>query len=194
MTDPVLDKTPTPNSAIVGPDKNAIIEELQQMSAEGPGKILARLRKSMEISEMEAASRMNMSIYQLRALENDRLDELPAPIYVKNFCQRYANLVGLPPEEVIACFERIGHEREPELARVSYRDKIDSRHTSMRWAMYTVGVLLLILAIMWGRSAGIGESLSLDIDKLTTSDSSPESSALALPTPAPVNNPEQPKE
>lgn len=194
MTDPVLDKAPIPDSATVGSEKNAIIEELKQMSTEGPGKILARLRKGMEISEMEAASRMNMSIHQLRALENDKFDELPAPIYVKNFCQRYADLVGLPPEEVIACFERFGHEREPELARVSYRDKIDSRHTSMRWAMYTVGILLLILAIMWARSAGIGESLALDIDKLTAPDSSPESSALVLPTPTTASNPEQAKE
>ena len=164
------------------------------MSTEGPGKILARLRKSMEISEMEAASRMNMSIYQLRALENDKFDELPAPIYVKNFCRRYADLVGLPSEEVVACFERYGHELEPELARVAYRDKIDSRHTSMRWAMYTVAILLLVLAILWGRSAGIGESLTLDsLDSISSSKTEPESSTLALPTSSIDNTLELPK-
>jgi len=180
MANPVLDKNPTQVITDIAPNTHAIIEELKQMSTEGPGKILARLRKSMEISEMDAASKMHMSVSQLRALENDKFDELPAPIYVKNFCQRYANLVGLPPTEVIACFERFGHELEPELARVSYRDKIDSRHISMRWAMYTVTVLLLILAILWGHSAGIGESLTLDpIHAKAISD--PELSTLLLP-------------
>jgi len=40
----------------------------------------------------------------LEAIEEDRFDELPAPVYARGFIRNYARLVGLDPDDVVAAY------------------------------------------------------------------------------------------
>jgi cytoskeletal protein RodZ len=54
-----------------------------------------------EISLRDIADRTKISLRYLEAMEDDRFDLLPAPIFAKGFLREYARYVGLSPDEVV---------------------------------------------------------------------------------------------
>ena len=142
--------------------------------SDGPGQQLKARREAAGLSEMETASRLSISIHQLRALEADDYQNLPAPIFVRNYLTRYANLFGLAPEPLLDAYQRVADQLQPGLNRVSQREKINSRHVSVRWASYTVGALVVGLLLVWFINIGIdkfrsaGESTEASTDQHDT--------------------------
>jgi cytoskeletal protein RodZ len=54
-----------------------------------------------KIALREVAETTNISIRYLEAMEDDRFDALPAPVFAKGFLREYARYVGLDPDEVV---------------------------------------------------------------------------------------------
>jgi cytoskeleton protein RodZ len=65
------------------------------------GDWLRRQREMREISLRDIADRTKISLRYLQAMEDDRFDLLPAPIFAKGFLREYARYVGLNPDEVV---------------------------------------------------------------------------------------------
>ncbi|HVS62491.1 MAG TPA: RodZ domain-containing protein [Thermoanaerobaculia bacterium] len=65
------------------------------------GAWLRRQREVREISLREIAETSKISLRYLEALEQDRFDLLPAPLFAKGFLREYAKFVGLDPDEVV---------------------------------------------------------------------------------------------
>jgi cytoskeleton protein RodZ len=65
------------------------------------GTWLRRQREAREISLREIAERTKISLRYLQAMEEDRFEVLPAPIFAKGFLREYARYVGLSPDEVV---------------------------------------------------------------------------------------------
>src|SRR5215210_9572897 len=65
------------------------------------GEWLRRQREMREISLRDIADRTKISLRYLEAMEADRFDLLPAPIFAKGFLREYARYVGLSPDEVV---------------------------------------------------------------------------------------------
>jgi cytoskeleton protein RodZ len=65
------------------------------------GTWLRRQREAREISLREIADRTKISLRYLQAMEDDRFEVLPAPIFAKGFLREYARYVGLSPDEVV---------------------------------------------------------------------------------------------
>lgn len=65
------------------------------------GTWLRRQREAREISLRDIAERTKIGIRYLEALEEDRLDVLPAPIFTKGFLREYARYIGLSPDEAV---------------------------------------------------------------------------------------------
>lgn len=169
------------------PRIQSILEDMKQSPDEGPGRFLAAMREALEFSNIEVASRLSIGVQQLEALETDDYDNLPAPIFVRNFLRRYADFLEIPLDAVLSAYEGRVIVEEPELARVSLRERLNSRNLSMRWATWTAVALFAVLMVIWwqGRDpqtvdTGIdvpvsaGESISVPIQiepPLTASDS-----------------------
>ena len=64
------------------------------------GEWLRRQREMLEISLRDIADRTKISLRYLEAMEADRFDLLPAPIFAKGFLREYARYVGLSPDDV----------------------------------------------------------------------------------------------
>ncbi len=62
---------------------------------------LRRQREAREISLREVAERTKISLRYLEAMEEDRFEVLPAPVFAKGFLREYARYVGLSPDEVV---------------------------------------------------------------------------------------------
>ncbi len=65
------------------------------------GHWLRRQRELREISLRDIADRTKISLRYLEAMEEDRFDLLPAPVFAKGFLREYARYVGLSPDEVV---------------------------------------------------------------------------------------------
>ncbi len=148
---------------------------------DGPGHQLKARREAAGLSEMETASRLSISVHQLRALEADDYQNLPAPIFVRNYLTRYAKLFGLAPEPLLEAYQRVADQLQPSLNRVSQREKINSRHVSVRWASYTVGALVLGLLLVWFINIGIDKFRSAGENTEAGTD---QHDILSLPRPA----------
>ena len=65
------------------------------------GDWLRRQREMREITLRDIADRTKISLRYLQAMEDNRFDLLPAPIFAKGFLREYARYVGLSPDEVV---------------------------------------------------------------------------------------------
>lgn len=77
------------------------------------GTWLRRQRELREISLREIADVTKISIRYLEALEQDRFDVLPAPVFAKGFLREYARYVGVDPDEVVNSYLTAQEEIEP---------------------------------------------------------------------------------
>lgn len=70
------------------------------------GERLAAARARRGISYEDAAAATKLSVAYLRAMETNRFDQMPAPIYAKNFIRIYATYLGLDGRQLAEEFSR----------------------------------------------------------------------------------------
>jgi cytoskeleton protein RodZ len=134
----------------------------------------ARVRKRIDLSEVEAATKIR--VRYLRALENDEWDVLPGGAYTRSFIRTYAGYLGLDGERLADEYRRSTEDyadraREPAApapAPRAPRTRGDSRFQISRGALaalISVGLIVILVGI--GLAGGGGGS----------SDSSPAQTA-----------------
>jgi cytoskeletal protein RodZ len=120
------------------------------------GEWLRRQRELREISLRDIAERTKISLRYLEAMEADRFELLPAPIFAKGFLREYARYVGLSPDEVINHYLAVQQpeqeEKEDTLIRRSRPKPVDSGQPPVRrtWSYGLVLTLagLILLALV----------------------------------------------
>ena len=108
------------------------------------GTWLRRQRELREIDLREIAEKTKISLRYLKAMEQDRFEVLPAPVFARGFLREYAKYVGLNADEVVNYYLST-HAREgvEEVAREELVDPGSSRGPVTKGAFL---VLLLIVA------------------------------------------------
>ncbi len=105
------------------------------------GTWLRRQREMRQVDLREIADVTKIGRRYLEALEQDRFDVLPAPVFAKGFLREYARFVGLDPDEVVNSYLIAQHEARPEDdAQISAVE----RKAPVEW---TSGVLLAALVV-----------------------------------------------
>ncbi len=123
------------------------------------GDWLRRQRELREISLRDIAERTKISLRYLEAMEADRFDLLPAPIFAKGFLREYARYVGLSPDDVVNHYLSVHHPEElaepKEDTKVRPRPKpVDPGPTPVRrtwsWGLLLAlaGLILLVLVAL----------------------------------------------
>lgn len=72
-----------------------------------PGQLLRRERVRRSLSLQQTAEELHLDAWIVEALETDRFTALGAPVYAKGYLRKYALLLNLPPEVVIARYETL---------------------------------------------------------------------------------------
>ncbi len=90
--------------------ENATVEERQQPLA---GERLAEARRLRDISILDIAKELHLDEPKVRALEQNRFDALGAPVFVKGYIRKYAEVVGIPGDEVLADYRQFERPDEP---------------------------------------------------------------------------------
>ncbi|HEV2845517.1 MAG TPA: helix-turn-helix domain-containing protein, partial [Thermoanaerobaculia bacterium] len=123
------------------------------------GAWLRRQREMREISLRDIADRTKISMRYLEAMEADRFELLPAPLFAKGFLREYARYVGLSPDDVVNHYlsvynpeELVAEPKDDTLNRVRQRPKhLDAGQPPMRrnWSQGLIlalaGLILLVL-------------------------------------------------
>ena len=104
---------------------------------------LRRQRELRQVSLREIADVTKISIRYLEALEDDRFDVLPAPVFAKGFLREYARYVGLDPDEVVNTYLTAQSEARPEESTESRPPR--SKRSSREW---TSGLLLALAVVV----------------------------------------------
>jgi cytoskeleton protein RodZ len=80
------------------------------------GAWLRAQREARGVGLREIADSSKISLRYLEALETDRFEVLPAPVFTRGFLREYARVVGLDPDEVVNLYLVVARDREPEAA------------------------------------------------------------------------------
>lgn len=113
------------------------------------GDWLRRQREMREISLRDIADRTKISLRYLEAMEDNRFDLLPAPIFAKGFLREYARYVGLSPDEVVNHYLSVQQQGAPEEEGVKKDTTLVTQrpHRVKPVRSWTYG-LFLVLAVL----------------------------------------------
>ena len=77
-----------------------------QARAQGPGTELSRERERQGLTLQQVAEQLNLDVNVIHWIENDDFAALGAPVFAKGHLRRYASVLGLPPEDLLAAYEQ----------------------------------------------------------------------------------------
>lgn len=118
------------------------------------GEWLRRQREMREISLRDIADRTKISLRYLEAMEADRFELLPAPIFAKGFLKEYARYVGLSPDEVVNHYLAVHQPEEGtqpgDATLAAMERKRAKKGRSWTWGLFLLlaGALLLALVAL----------------------------------------------
>lgn len=126
------------------------------------GERLRREREMRGIGLEEIATATKISTRNLRALEEEKFDQLPGGIFNKGFVRAYAKFLGIDQDQIVAEYESASQDTEStreqklkeDFAKAEFRkqrkeeDQEISLEPKSQWG--TIAVIVLIAAIGYG--------------------------------------------
>jgi len=138
------------------------------------GDYLKREREFRNISleEISRTTKIRESI--LRAIEENQLDSIDSPVFVKGFLRAYATYVGLDPNDVVLRYEAFLKEEEEGPASTAPKKKTDT--TPGQWkSIYIILPISLLVLCGFVLFLLIHDSGTLDSNKKPHPDKEPAS-------------------
>lgn len=109
---------------------------------ESLGALLRATREARGLPLDQAARRLRTKPAVLQALENDNFKALGAPVFVRMYLVRYAELLGLAEHEVLGRYKQLGIDQPPPL-RPAHSVQPQTRASDLRWLTYPAGFALV---------------------------------------------------
>ena len=126
-------------------------------AAVSPGARLKAAREQRGLSAQKAADEMHLDRWVIDALEADDYKRIGPTVYAKGHLKKYAALLGLPAEEILAGYESRSHGGgEAVLSGANMRhapraDAPQARHLKPLSMALSVAAVLLLVGVLWWR-------------------------------------------
>ena len=118
-------------------------------TARTPGQALRLAREQRGLTLQQIADELHLDMRMAQAIESDDFFALGVPVYAKGYLRKYASLVGLEPDEVIALYERLTDVPAiPVVTPVSSTYQPPSR-ISLRVPLLLIGTLGGAALFLW---------------------------------------------
>lgn len=164
------------------------------------GAWLRRQREMREIDLREIAERTKISLRYLQAMEQDRFELLPAPVFARGFLREYAKYVGLSPDEVVNFYLSAlgGDEEDEEPEEPPVRRRAGAASPWSYGVFVVMGLILLaavvaLIAFYWADSRNQESERTSPLPVATPALSSVSEAAVApAPPPLPPAEPRAP--
>lgn len=156
-------------------DKN----DNQKHKNTSPGVMLLKARQARHLSVEHMAKQLNLSQEIIEALEEDRFESLPAPIFVRGYIRTYCAMVGISDDKVLEHYNIIVGENEPSASLSTIRMSEMVTEGGVRWKkLLPVGSLVLVIvlaAIVWlSMEPGQEPTANNNLESSTTSTAADE--------------------
>jgi cytoskeleton protein RodZ len=155
-------------------DEKGKPDDAPETKVEGPagGERLAEARREKQISVLEIAKELHVEEGKIRALENNDFDALGAPVFAKGHLKKYAQLVGVNHDDVLADYYRL--TRSQEMPPVVVKRQKPGRELSPGpWIAVVVVVVFLALAYWLLVESPFGSSPASAVTEPAASESAP---------------------
>jgi cytoskeleton protein RodZ len=121
-------------------------------SAPLAGERLAAARRAREISIQEIANALHLDEHKVRALEQNEFEKLGAPVFAKGYLRKYATLVGVSVDDILADYYRLNRSTGMQLV-IPTRVR-QPRNISLGPWFGGLAVVMVVAAAWWWLSAG----------------------------------------
>jgi|SRR5581483_1351123 len=106
------------------------------------GQYLNQQRELRALTLEEVAKATRVPLEHLRALEEDRIQDLPGDAFAIGYIRNYARCIGLSPDEAVLRYQEerraAGHPADPA-----------GRRAPVRWIAPAIAVALLAALAVW---------------------------------------------
>jgi cytoskeleton protein RodZ len=123
-------------------------------AGETPGSRLKGERERRGLSAQKAADDMHLDAWVIDALESDDYQRVGPPVYAKGHLKKYASMLGLPAEEIMAGYAALSAApaAPPPPPNVRLRASIPDVH-DLPWLKVAGSILaaLLLAGVIWWR-------------------------------------------
>ncbi len=133
------------------------------------GALLTRAREKLSFSQKDIASKLNLKVEFIAALDANDFDKLPAPTYVRGYIRSYARVINLNADSLINLYEGVAEAPPEILPDVKPVVQASSRDKPVKAMTYLVTLTLVILIIAWWQGQHI---VSTDFFTINTKTSS----------------------
>jgi cytoskeleton protein RodZ len=117
-------------------------------SAGGPGERLKRAREQAGLSVERVAKDLYLDARVVRIIEDNKFSELGAPVYAKGYLSRYARLLGVGEQDILALYEQLADApAAPSLIPHAMGTVPKSRPPLPRWILWVVVGLIIAAGI-----------------------------------------------
>ena len=113
------------------------------------GALLTRAREKLSFSQKDIASKLNLKVEFIAALDANDFDKLPAPTYVRGYIRSYACAVNLNADSLINLYEGSAEAPPEILPDVKPVVQASSRDKPVKAMTYLVTLTLVIMIIAW---------------------------------------------
>lgn len=109
------------------------------------GSYLRKKREEKDITVEEVASRTNMRVQYIEAIENHNFDVFPATVYIKGFIRNYADFLDLDPDALVREYDlNFGDAPDGE-----QNSSTDGERNIWYWATVTVVILAALVVVLF---------------------------------------------
>ena len=124
--------------------------ESSDSEPQGPrgGERLAEARREQQIAVFEIAKELHLDEHKVRALERNEFDVLGAPVFAKGYLRKYAQLVNVDGDDVLADYYRMNRSAEAPPV-VSSRQRPRQELSPGPWIAVVVVLVLAVTAYFW---------------------------------------------
>ena len=112
------------------------------------GERLAEARRAQQISVLEVAKELHLDEPKVRALERNEFDVLGAPVFAKGHLRKYAQLVGVDPDDVFADYYQMTRsEAMPPV--IAGRARVRQEVSPGPWIAVIIVIVVAVTSYWW---------------------------------------------
>ena len=112
------------------------------------GERLAGARREQQISVLEVAKALHLDELKVRALERNDFEMLGAPVFAKGHLRKYAQLVGVDPDDVFADYYQLTRS-EPLPPVIVGRQRVREELSPGPWIAVIIVIIVAAASYWW---------------------------------------------
>jgi len=129
------------------------------------GEQLKHLREQKNFSVQNIASRLNLEVRIIEAIENNDFEQLSAATYARGYLRSYAKLLGADPETILASYNDSAPEPPEIIPEIKHTTQTNSGDKLVKAFTYLISLTLVILLVAWWQSNFIVDNMNMIVNK-----------------------------